>query len=460
MTESTSISREFGSNFEEKILQVILSDLHFGEQIIEILSPDLFDIDYLQDLAGIIKNYYFKYNEFPTTNLLMSICKQEIKDSIKQELCKKYLQKICCESLNGDSKYVKENSLKYFKTQYLKNTLLNDVIPRIQTANFDDIVPIMEKAMQKGTDKNIGYEYKNDEKLRFINEVIQVVPTPWELVNEYLNGGWGCKRLATIIGAAGTGKSHFLVNVGKGALLAGKVVVHYTFELDEIEVARRYDASLTGIEINHITTNKEKVLFLLKKKLPESAKLIIKEYSIKGATIQTIRAHIARLRLKNIVPDIIIIDYGDLIKSTEIYKESRYSLEAIWKEMKSLAQEMKIPVVTATQTNRTGFKSDIITPDQVSEDFSKIMTSDIIITMARNMEQKMAGVGKMLLAKNRQGEDGQIFCYSIETKKAYIECFPFVESDDFENEVKNKFDDENSIKQKLDRFLKEKRKSI
>ena len=171
------------------------------------------------------------------------------------------------------------------------------------------------------------------------------------------------------------------------------------------------------------------VLEKLKNKLPESSRLIIKEYPMRSASIQTIKSHLSRLRIKNIIPDIVIIDYGDLLKSVSVTSEARFSLREVWEQMKALAQEMKIPVVTATQTNRSGYASDVITADQISEDFSKVMTSDIIITAARNLEQKAAGIGKMHIAKNRQGRDGQIFAYSIDTAKCKIDVFDLSETE-------------------------------
>jgi replicative DNA helicase len=230
-----------------------------------------------------------------------------------------------------------------------------------------------------------------------------------------------------------------LVCSGVGALLAGKTVVHYTLELDELEVARKYDASITGIEINNICLERKIVLENLAKKLPADAHLIIKEYPMKSASVQTIKSHLSRLRLKGIIADLVIIDYGDLLRVGEQggpREERRHGLESIWQDMKALAQVLDIPVVTATQTNRSGYQADLITPDQVSEDFTKIQTSDCVITIARNMEQKAAGVGKMYVAKNRQGRDGQIFAYSLNTANTQVELF------DLTDEIEKKIEGE------------------
>lgn len=434
-----TVSQHYGKNFEDKIIQAFLGEESFAEQIIEVLNPDLFEKKYTAQIAKLLKYYYFKYDSVPTADILEALIQSELQkpsEVIVKKACFDFLEKIKTKPLNGDMEYVKENSLNYFKTQHIRSVLAEDILPKINIANFDEILPLIQKALDKGSDRTIGYEYNEDDELRFREEVEDKVPTMWKFLNDILFGGWGAKRLTTFIGASGAGKSHLLVNAGAGALMAGKTVAHYTLELDEIDVARRYDACLTDIEINDVPKHKKEVLAKLKMKLPSEAKLIIKEYPMRSASIQTIKSHISRLRIKGIVPDIIVIDYGDLLKSVSQSAENRFNLREVWEQMKALAQELKIPVITATQTNRGGYAADVVTADQVSEDFSKIMTSDIIITAARNIEQKAAGIGKMHIAKNRQGRDGHIFAYSIDTAKCKIDMFELTE------DVQAKIDEE------------------
>jgi replicative DNA helicase len=411
--------KNFTSDFEQKIIQAVLTDSYFAEQISEVLEPDYFDSESAKEIVALLVSHYQKYNSFPSISILKEMCFQEIEVPILKSRCVQYLERMQSNPLNGDGEYVKDKSLMFFRTQSVKNALLNEVIPKIEKENLDEIVPIIEKALSKGSNRSIGMEYKTDEK-RFEKEVYQTIPTPWPYLNTLLGGGWQGKRLTTFIAPPGAGKSMFLCAAGVGALMEGKTVVHYCLELDEIEQGKRYDAAITGIKINDITEQKTKVLYELSRILPEFATLIIKEYPMKSASIQTIKAHLGRLRLKEIVPDLIIIDYGDLLKTSETFDQKRDSLEMIWQEMKRMAQEMIIPVLTAAQINRLGYNAEVITLDKISEDFSRIMTSDVVISMARNLEQKAAGAGKMLLGKNRQGHDGQIMSYEIDTSRCYI----------------------------------------
>lgn len=460
--------KAFDRQFEEKIPQAILIDPLWGEQLMEVLDSELFDMIHTRKIAEILRDHYFNYSTFPSVSLLETICNREIKDETLSKRCLDYLAKMKQNPLNGDIDYVKEKSLEFFRLQVVARALEEEILPRIESGEqLEDIVQVFQNAVSKGTNRNIGYEYNEDDEKRFENLVEKKIPTPWAFLNELLEGGFGEKRLVTFIGPAGGGKSSLLVGCGVGALMnkkpdgTARVVVHYTLELDEFEVARKYDACMTGVPINDVPGNKEKVLLSLKSKLPEGARLIIKEYPMKSASVQTIKSHLARLKLKGIIPDMIILDYGDLLRNieTNAKEERRHGLEAIWQDLKALAQVLGIPICTATQTNRSGYASDVITPDQVSEDFSKIMTSDIVITLARNMAQKILGIGKMYVAKNRQGKDGMIYAYSIDTSRCQIDMFELtadVESD--MNPEKDKAaDSPEDTREKLKKYIQKRK---
>jgi hypothetical protein len=319
-------------------------------------------------------------------------------------------------------------------------------------------VPIIQKAIVKGTENDVGYEYHLDEEERFNIENLETIPTPWKVLNDMLKGGgWGVGRVVTLIAPPGAGKSTYLVNCGKEALIQGHTVVYYTFELSWREIAEKFDASITDIEIDNIAESKEEVLSRLKSKLPDDSRLIIKEYPVRGASIQTIKAHLAKLKLRGIIPGLVIIDQGSNMKSVAKNKEERFNLSDNWLDMKNLAQILQIPVLTAHQVNRTGYNDDIILPDQIAGCFDILGTTDILITMARSATQKALGLGKMYIGKNRQGKDGVILAYAINTAKCLIELFELTEA------VEQMFADHNedmveeekqSLKTKLNSFIK------
>ncbi len=449
----------FSRDFEDKIPAAILIDTVWAAQIFEVMNEELFDQIHTRKIVEILKKHYADYDTVPSISLLETICKREIADEVLSKKCLDYITKIKLNPLNGDIEYVKDKALEYFRVQTLGRALSDEVLPRIESGkNLEDIINIIQTAISKGTNRDIGYDYTDDEEERFKQIHEKKVPTRWKLLNEIFQGGIGEKRLLTVVGPQGGGKSSLMINFACGALMAkkddggGRTVVHYTLELSEHEVALKYDASLSGVAINSIIGNKESVLYKIKQKLPPGSKLFIKEYPMKQASIQTIKSHLQRLKLKNVIPDLIIVDYGDLLRGPDVGKNQpkRDGLEAIWQDLKSLAQQTKIPIITASQANRSGYNAEVILPDQIAEDISKVSTTDILLTMARNPEQKLSGQGKMYLGKNRQGRDGLILNYTINTDTCFIDITNICEENQ-EDKQDNKVED---IQIKLNNFLK------
>lgn len=461
MKEEKNIA--FEPVFEDKLVQTMLVDHDFSEQIFEVIDPIYFEQDYTKAFAKILRDYYFDYETFPSSELLPSIVEKNISNSLTVKRCNNFLEKIKKKPLNGDIEYVKDRSLEFFRMRSILETLESEVFPRITegTGKLEEIIPIIEKSISKGTDRDIGYEYHDDEEDRFNEEIVKTVPSPWTAINKFLKGdGFGEKRVVTFIAPPGAGKSSLLVNCGKSALLQGLTVVHYTFELDKYEVASKYDASITGFEIETLSANKSGVLLSLRAKLPEDAKLFIKEYPVRGASVQTIKSHLSKLKLRGIVPDLIIIDQGGNLKSIRKNNEERFNLSDNWLDMKNLAQLMKVPVLTAHQVNRTGYNDDIILPDQIAGCFDILGTTDIMITMARSVSQKKNGLGKIYFAKNRQGKDGIILGYAINGNTAQIDIFEMTDEMEeiFEEEkLKAEHGENITIAGKLNKFI-EKRK--
>ena len=418
--------RSFDDVFEEKIIQTLFVDHEFGKQIMEVIDPDLFEREHTSEISRLFVDYYQKYDTFPSISLIPVLLEEGGKDEVIVKKCSDFIERIQKTPLNGDIDYVKEKSLEFFRLQNIIRVMEKEVFPRINrgAGRLEEIVPIIEKAINQGTDNDVGYDYLEDEEERFIEENIITVPSFWKVLNDKMRGGgFGQKRVVTFLAPPGAGKSSYLVNVGAAALAQGKVVAHYTLELDWREIAEKYDACLSGVEIDNLCGSKEKVLASIKSRIPEGGRLIIKEYPMKGASVQTIKNHLAKLKLKEIEPDIIIIDQGGLLKSQSKNKENRHNLSENWMDMKGLAQVKKVPVITAHQINRSGYSDELINLDQIAECFDIIGHSDVVITMARNIEQKQAGIGKMLLGKNRQGVDGVILAYAINGRKAQIEVF-------------------------------------
>ena len=214
--------------------------------------------------------------------------------------------------------------------------------------------------------------------------------------------------------------SHFLVMLGANALRMGYSVLHYTFELSEEKTAIRYDSNLVDIESNDIVERKDEVKEWYGN-VQGMGRLKIKYFQPNSASILTIKSHIDKLAMKGFKPDLVIIDYADLMKSTRAYDSLRFELKLIYEELRAYATEIDVPIVTASQSNKEGVDSEIIDISNMSEAYGKAMVADLILSISRRPTEKASGLGRMFIAKNRAGKDGLIFPIKMDTARSKFE---------------------------------------
>lgn len=194
-----------------------------------------------------------------------------------------------------------------------------------------------------------------------------------------------------------------LINVGAHAIKQGLNVVHYTLELNEGYVGQRYDAVLTGIANQNLKYNLDEVQNAVSKL---KGNLVIKYYPTKTASCSTIRAHIEKMILIGKKPDLVIVDYADLLRGAVSKKEMRHELESIYEDLRGVAGEYEVPLYTASQANRSALEQDVIEADKISESYSKVMIADFVLSLSRKVTDKIAGTGRWHIIKNRFGPDG------------------------------------------------------
>ena len=391
---------QYGHAFQIKALAVLITDRDFLQQTADIVSPDYFDNDAGKWVIRKTLKYYNEYKTIPT----MEVFKVEI-EGIHQELqsvaVKDLLKQAYKASKATDLDYVKNTFLDFCKNQTLKGALMKSV-DLLELGDYDDIRNLIDKALKAGTERDIGHEYLAELEDRFREEARNTVETPWPLINKLLCGGLGQGDLGMIAGGPGGGKSWALVALGAQAVKTGHTVIHYTLELNEKYVGRRYDACFTEIPVSDIMLHKDQV-----KDKVENLRggLYIREYPAGQATVNTLRAHLEKCIQQNIEPDLIIIDYADLLTS-KTSKEKRDKLDDIYTNLRGLATELKLPIWTASQVNRSGAREDIIQGDRMAESYSKMMITDFAMSLSRNAEDKENGTGRWHIMKNRYGADG------------------------------------------------------
>ncbi len=407
MNNKTETFQRFGKAFQEKFCHLMLSDRPFCDQISEVLDTEFLDYEYLRVFVNILLDHRSKYKVHPSYEIMESRIRTDCNNytkALKEQLLQFYVSVKTTDRIEN-SAYIKDSSIDFCRKQVLKGAMMKSV-KLIKSSSFDEISRVIEDALKLGTDNNFGHDYIKDFEERYTITSRDPVSTGFERVDEICKGGLGKSELGVVIAPTGAGKSMVLVHLGAEALKQGKTVVHYTLELQDTIVGNRYDSCISEVPLGDLFHNKKQVLYKIKD-IP--GQLIIKEYPTKSASTETIKQHIERLKKKGIEPDMVIVDYADLLRPTRTSKEKRYDLENTYEELRAIAQIYKCPVWTASQTNRSGLNAEVITMEAISEAFNKCFVADFICSLSRTVQDKQANKGRMFIAKNRNGPDGLIF---------------------------------------------------
>ena len=422
---------QYGIGFQIKVLSALLTDKKFLVNINDILSDDYFDNSAHKWIVKETLKYFYKYHSTPTLEVLKTELKKIDNDvlqvSVKEQLREAY------QSSEDDLEYVEEEFSNFCKNQQLKKALLNSV-DLLKAGDYDSIRGMIDNALKAGQDKTIGHEYNKDVESRYRENHRLTVPTPWPILNESLQGGLGGGDFGLIFGNPGGGKSWALVALGGFAVKIGYNVVHYTLELGEDYVGRRYDAFFTNISVSKITEHKDAVQTVTYD-LPGN--LVIKEYSPGQATISTIESHIEKCKTLGFKPDLVIIDYVDLLSSKRRSVDKKQEIDDIYISTKGLAKQLNLPVWSVSQVNRSGAKDNIIEGDKAAGSYDKMMVTDFALSLSRKKEDKVNNTGRFHIMKNRYGGDGMTYMASVDTSTGHIEIQSEYDDDAPTNNVSN-----------------------
>ena len=406
---------EYGPVFQMKVISSLLTHKEFLQNINDVLDEEYFSNPAHKWVINEILDYYEKYH----TTISMDILKVEMK-KVENDVLKVSIREQLREAYKADIEdltYVQEEFSAFCKNQQLKKALLSSV-DLLKAGDYDSIKFMIEAAMKAGQDKNIGHEYRKDVESRYREDHRVTVPTPWEPINQLVQGGLGGGDLGLIFGNPGGGKSWTLVALGGFAVKMGFNVIHYTLELSESYTGRRYDAFFTHVPVDNLEKHKAKV----EETIPElPGELIIKEYPMGKTTMSTIEAHIKKVTDLGMKPDLILIDYIDLLSTKKKTVDRKGEIDDIYTSTKGLARQLNLPIWSVSQVNRAGAKDDVIEGDKAAGSYDKMMITDLSISLSRKKEDKVNGTGRFHIMKNRYGMDGLTYQVNVDTTIGKIE---------------------------------------
>ena len=420
MSDKSTLS-QFGHVFQSKIISSLLSDKKFIQTISDILEPEYFDSDANKWLCKEARDYFFEYKTTPTLEV-MKVKIDDMENEVLQVSVVENLKESWRNIEATDLKFVQEQTLEFCRNQVMKNAIM-DSVDLIEVGQYDQIKKLVDEAMKAGSDRDLGHDYIDGIEERLTKSTRETVKTGWDPIDEIMDGGLGAGELGVVVAPAGIGKTWCLQSMGASAVKRGLNVVHYTLELNQNYVGLRYDTVFSGVTTADIKYYQEDV----KKKIDQlKGTLLIKYFPTKSATVQTLAAHLSQIEIQGTKPDLILVDYADILKG--MGSEKRHILENIYEDLRGLAGEVECPIWTASQANRSSLEEEVIDATKVAEAYSKVMIADFVVSVSRKVEDKIANTGRFHVIKNRFGFDGVTYPSSINTNVGKIEVFESTQS--------------------------------
>jgi hypothetical protein len=416
--EAVDTLTKYGQSYQSKVVASLISDVKFLEQVTEITKPAFFESQANQWIIGEVQNYFNEFRAVPTMEVF-KIKVGDIEDKVLKQTVVEQLKGVYLQFGSEDLPYVKKEYLTFAKNQKVKDALLKSV-DLLKAGNYDKIIDTMMAASKVGVENDLGLDYIDNFELIMEDVKRNSVSTGWEVIDELMDGGLGPGELGVVMAPSGIGKSWFLSKIACSAVQKGMNVLHYTLELSESYVGQRYTTILTGIQTSEHKERKDEIVRKIKN---TPGRVRIKYYPPQFASAKTLSAHIEKLKASGFNPNLIIIDYADLLKSGSNRDGLYAELGGIYEELRGLSGEMSIPIWTATQTNRAAIDHEVIQADSVGDSYKKVQTADFIMSVSRKTKDKLSNTGRIHIVKNRFGPDGMTFPAKIDTFHGVMDVF-------------------------------------
>jgi replicative DNA helicase len=403
---------QFQESIQRGILYLAKSDENFLIQAMPMVKEGYFDFPSHQKIWGAVKDYYISYKTSPSDEQILECIRSvksdnELLSDYKDEL--NLINAVDEKSIANEDFYL-DKVEEFAKEQSLKDAIMGS-IELLKEKKFGKIEESIREALSVSRDVDLGADYFSDIEGRYErltnNSIDAQFRTPFETINQELEGGMASKELAMVVAPPGVGKSLFLANQAARSVLDGKNVLYISLEMSEDRVAQRLDSIFTYIKQSDLKANVKELETRLEKIQNHGSSvggLKIKEFPTKRLTVTGLRAYLNQLRnYENFTPDVIIVDYLELMTNADNTMSEYMAQERIAQELRGIAVEYKCLVWTATQTNRKGKEVDVITDAELADSYGKIRVCDLAFSINQKEQEFDEGKARMFVMKSRNG---------------------------------------------------------
>ena len=403
---------------ETIILKNLLHNEEYSRKVLPFLKKDYFLEHTDKLLYEQVDLFINKYNNLPTKEaLVIELDGTSLKDEEFENVTELLTYLEGQNDEKSDIQWLLETTEKFCQDKAIYNAVVSSIKildePEKSKSDKGAIPELLTDALSVSFDPHVGHDYllDSDDRYTYYHRIEKKIPFDLEYFNKITQGGLSSKTLNIVMAGTGVGKSLFMCHFAANCLSQGYNVLYITLEMAEERIAERIDANLLNIRLDDLVdltkSMYDKKMEDLRSKF--SGRLIIKEYPTAAASTNHFRALLNELNLKrNFKPNIIFVDYINICSSARIrpgqYVNSYSYVKSIAEELRGLAVEFDVPILSATQTNRQGFQNTDVGLEDTSESFGLPATADFMFAIISN--DKLEGVGQILVKqlKNRYGD--------------------------------------------------------
>lgn len=399
---------------EELFLSHIVHDETYAGKVLPFLKTEYFNTPETALVFDLITEYTAKYNSIPNTEAIrFELEKQKIADEVYKN-AKSVLVNMKKEPAPQTEKWLLDTTEEWCKERALFNAVTKTV--NVLDGTDDNVAKgalpdILKDALAVSFDPRVGHDYTEDweERYDYLHREEEKIPFDLDKMNYITRGGVAPKTLNVVLAGTGVGKTLAMCHFAAANLLLGYNVLYFTLEISEEHIAERVDANLMNLRLDEFAETpkpyfKKKIEKIQTKLKNGKGKMIVKEYPTASASVINFRHTISELEIKKgFKPDIIYIDYLNICASSRMKSDTgMYGLgKAIAEELRGLATEFEVPVVTATQTNRQGYSDSDVDLTQTSESFGIPQTADFMVALISNEKLEQMNQIQVKQLKNR-----------------------------------------------------------
>ena len=429
---------------EQTILRNLIQNDDYMRKVLPFLKDEYFTDRTEKVIYDEILSFTNTYNSTPSVEAVtLAVKERRNLTNDEVERCETYLQEIerySKEEQKTDNNWLIDKTEKFCQEKAIYNAVLNSITildGKDKTSDKGSIPKILSDALAISFDTSVGHDFleNSDERYEFYHRKEERIPFDLEYLNKITKGGLPKKTLNIALAGTGVGKSLFMCHVAAGCMTQGNNVLYITMEMAEEKIAERIDANLLNVTIDDLIQLPKDMYDRKVKRVKDmtTGKLIIKEYPTASASATHFRTLLNELNLKkSFIPDIIFIDYLNICCSSRIKAGANINsytyVKSIAEELRGLAVEFGVPIVSATQTTRSGFTSSDPGLEDTSESFGLPATADLMFALISSEELEALGQIMVKQLKNRYSDPGFHKRFTLGVDRAKMKLYDVEQS--------------------------------